>query len=103
MTAVWHFTPQLDVYLAASFILAITPGPGVVYIVTRSATHGRAAGVMSVAGVALGNLGSVLAASLGLAAILALSSAAFQAVKYLGAAYLLYRNRPILAALKSGV
>jgi threonine/homoserine/homoserine lactone efflux protein len=82
--------PRLAAFLAASFLLAVAPGPGVFYIVTRSARHGRAAGLASVAGVALGNLGNVIAAALGLAAIFALSASAFLAVKYLGAAYLIY-------------
>jgi len=82
--------PLFAAFLAASFVLAVTPGPGVLYIVTRSATQGRAAGLASVAGVALGNLGNATAASLGLAAIFAISSVAFTAVKYLGAAYLIW-------------
>ncbi len=83
-------TPLLATYLAASFLLAVTPGPGVLCIVTRSATQGRAAGLASVAGVALGNLGNAIAASLGLTTVFAMSSIAFIAVKYLGAAYLIF-------------
>ena len=83
-------TPLFAAFLAASFVLAITPGPGVLYIVTRSATQGRAAGLASVAGIAFGNLGNATAASLGLAAIFAISSVAFTAVKYVGAAYLIW-------------
>lgn len=74
----------------ASFVLAATPGPGVLYIVTRTLAQGRAAGLASVAGVALGNFGNALAASLGLAALLAVSTVAFGVVKYAGAAYLVY-------------
>ncbi len=77
-------------FLAASFVFAVTPGPGVLYIVTRSATQGRTAGLGSVAGVALGNFGNALAASLGLATIFAISAGAFLAVRYAGAAYLIY-------------
>jgi len=55
-------------FLIASFILAVTPGPGVLYIVTRSLTQGRGFGLASVAGVALGNLGNAVGASIGLAA-----------------------------------
>jgi len=82
--------PLFAAFLAASFVLAVTPGPGVLYIVTRSATQGRAAGLASVAGIAFGNLGNATAASLGLAAIFAISSVAFTAVKYAGAAYLIW-------------
>lgn len=77
-------------FLVASFALAVTPGPGVLYIVTRSLVQGRSSGLMSVAGVALGNLGNALAASVGLAALFAVSSFAFSAVKYAGALYLIY-------------
>ncbi|HLF11142.1 MAG TPA: LysE family translocator [Gammaproteobacteria bacterium] len=82
--------PLLLAFLAASFVLAITPGPGVFYIVTRSLTQGKASGLASVAGVALGNLGNAIGASIGLAAILLVSSIAFTVVKYAGAAYLIY-------------
>jgi threonine/homoserine/homoserine lactone efflux protein len=92
-------TPLSGAFLAASLILAITPGPGVLYIVTRSATQGRAAGFASVAGVASGNLGNATAASLGLAALFATCSAAFAVVKYLGAAYLVWLG---VQALRSG-
>jgi len=82
--------PLFSAFLLASAILAVTPGPGVFYIVTRSLTQGRASGLVSVAGVALGNLGNVLAASVGLAAVFAISSTAFTVVKYAGAFYLVY-------------
>lgn len=74
----------------ASLVLAVTPGPGVFYIVARSVSQGRRAGLASVAGVAVGNFGNALAASLGLAALFLASSAAFLIVKYAGAAYLIY-------------
>ena len=82
--------PLLVAFLLASFALAATPGPGVVYIVTRTIAQGRRAGIASVAGVALGNLGNATGASIGLAALFALSSAAFTVVKLAGAAYLIY-------------
>ena len=77
-------------FLIASVILAVTPGPGVLYIVTRSLTRGRRVGLASVAGVALGNLGNAAGASIGLAAVFAVSALAFTVVKYLGALYLVY-------------
>lgn len=82
--------PLLLAFAIASLILAVTPGPGVFYIVTRSVLQGRRAGLASVAGVALGNIGNAIAAVLGLAALFAASSMAFVVVKYLGAAYLIY-------------
>ena len=82
--------PIFSAFLLASIILAITPGPGVLYIVTRSLAQGKRAGLTSVAGVALGNFGNAVGASVGLAAVFAISSLAFALVKYLGAAYLIY-------------
>lgn len=79
----------LVAFLLASFVLAVTPGPGVFYIVTRTLAEGRRAGVASVAGVALGNLGNAIGASLGLAALFAVSSVAFTLVRYAGAGYLI--------------
>ncbi len=82
--------PLFSAFLVASFVLAVTPGPGVLYIVARSLLQGRGAGLASVAGVALGNLGNALAAAIGLAALFAVSSMAFTLVKYAGALYLVY-------------
>ena len=90
--------PLLAAFLAASCILAVTPGPGVLYIVTRSLVQGRRSGLISVAGVALGNLGNALGASIGLAALFAVSSAAFMIVKYAGALYLIYLGIQALRA-----
>src|SRR5438445_3383953 len=61
--------PLLSAFLVASLILAVTPGPAVFYIVTRSVAQGRRCGLASVAGVALGNLGNAIGASLGLAVL----------------------------------
>jgi threonine/homoserine/homoserine lactone efflux protein len=82
--------PLFSTFLIASFVLAITPGPGVLYIVTRSLPQGHCSGLTSVAGVAVGNFGNALAASVGLAALFAVSSLAFSVIKYLGALYLVY-------------
>ena len=82
--------PLLSAFLVASFILAITPGPGVLFIVARSATQGRRVGMASVLGVAAGNLGSAAIASAGLAALFAVSALAFNLVKIAGACYLIY-------------
>jgi threonine/homoserine/homoserine lactone efflux protein len=90
--------PLLSAFLVASFILAVTPGPGVFYIVTRSLLQGRRAGLASVAGVALGNLGNAVGASIGLAALFAVSSLAFTVVKYAGALYLVHLGIQALRA-----
>lgn len=88
--------PLLLAFMTASFILAITPGPAVVYILARTLSQGRASGLASVAGVALGNLGNAVGAAVGLAALFAVSSAAFTVVKWAGAAYLVYMGVKML-------
>lgn len=95
--------PLLGAFLIASFVLAVTPGPGVFYIVTRSLLQGRRFGLASVAGVALGNLGNALGASIGLAALFAISSVAFVTVKYAGALYLVYLGIRMLLAPQAQV
>src|SRR5690242_2030640 len=78
----------LLLFAAASIALLVVPGPSVLYIVTRSVSQGRRAGLISVLGVHVGSVVHVSAAALGLSALLASSATAFAAVKYLGAAYL---------------
>lgn len=90
--------PLFTAFLAASVILAVTPGPAVFYIVTRSVTLGRLSGLASVAGVAVGNLGNAIGASLGLAALFAVSSVAFTVVKFVGALYLVWLGVQALRA-----
>ena len=94
--------PLFSVFLLASFVLAVTPGPGVFYIVARSVAQGRRSGLASVVGVMVGNFGNAVAASLGLAALFAASALAFSIVKYAGAAYLIYLGIKALQA-KSAV
>ena len=78
----------LAVFCAASFALAVVPGPAVLYIVTQSIDQGRVAGAVSALGIAVGGLIHATAATLGLSALLASSATAFAIVKYAGAAYL---------------
>jgi threonine/homoserine/homoserine lactone efflux protein len=78
------------VFLLAGLGLLAIPGPAVLYIVTRSVTQGRRAGLASVGGIEVANLVHIAAAALGLSALLLTSALAFQAVKYLGAAYLVF-------------
>lgn len=82
--------PNLPVFLLAALILLLTPGPAVLYIITRSVDQGRLAGFVSVLSIETGNFVHVLAATLGLSAILMSSALAFTIVKYLGAAYLIF-------------
>jgi threonine/homoserine/homoserine lactone efflux protein len=87
------------IFLSAAVLLAISPGPGLMYVLARSLRGGRAAGLASSFGTATGGMVHVLAAGLGLSAILARSAAAFMTVKYLGAAYLIYLGiRTLLAS-----
>jgi threonine/homoserine/homoserine lactone efflux protein len=91
--------PLLTAFVVAAFVLAVTPGPGVAYIVARSIAQGRRSGLASVLGVALGNFGNATGAALGLGALFAVSSTAFMLVKYAGAAYLIYLG---VQALRAG-
>jgi threonine/homoserine/homoserine lactone efflux protein len=81
---------KLPLFLLASLILLLTPGPAVLYIIARSVDQGRLAGLVSVLSIEIGNFFHVLAATFGLSAILLSSATAFAVVKYLGAAYLIY-------------
>jgi threonine/homoserine/homoserine lactone efflux protein len=87
---------QFGVFLAAALVLAVTPGPGLAYVVARTAAGGAREGVASALGTALGGLGHVVAAALGLSAVIAQSAAAFTVVKYVGACYLVYLGLRIL-------
>ena len=78
------------VFAVASLALAVVPGPAVLYIVAQSIHGGRQAGVVSAFGVSTGGMFHVLAAVVGLSAVLAASAEAFTAVKLAGAAYLVY-------------
>jgi threonine/homoserine/homoserine lactone efflux protein len=91
-------TTTLPVFITTSLVLLLTPGPAVLYIITRSIDQGRKAGLVSVLGVEIGNTFHVVAAALGVSVILASSALAFSIVKYLGAAYLIYLGiRKLLA------
>ena len=81
--------PTLAVFCAAALALIVVPGPAVTYIVAQSVDKGRRAGLVSAAGVALGGLVHVVAATAGLSALLASSASAFTVVKLTGAAYLI--------------
>jgi len=81
---------QLLLVSGAALIFALVPGPAVIYIITRSTDQSRRAGIVSGLGVGTGNLALVVAAAFGLSALLASSLLAYNVVRYLGAAYLLY-------------
>src|SRR6266498_3092534 len=92
-TALWLFS-------VAAVALLLIPGPAVLFVVVQSAEQGRRVGLASVAGIHLGTLVHVAAATIGLSALIVASAVAFSAVKYAGAAYLVYlgvrklRERP---------
>lgn len=77
-------------FLSAAIALAIAPGPGIFYVMTRSLKGGWREGVSSAMGTSVGGLLHVIAAALGISVVLAASALAFSIVKYLGAAYLIY-------------
>src|SRR5215212_8950454 len=84
--------------MLAAGALLIVPGPAVLYIVARGIDQGRRAALASVLGIEIGSLFHITAATLGLSALLVSSAAAFNAVKYVGAAYLIFLGvRTLLA------
>lgn len=80
----------LFAFLVAAIVLAITPGPGIAYVVARTVAGGRKEGLASCLGTAAGGMLHVLAAAAGISLLVAQSALAFSLVKYLGAAYLIY-------------
>jgi threonine/homoserine/homoserine lactone efflux protein len=78
------------VFFTAALALNISPGPDLIYILSRTIAQGAKVGLASAAGVCTGAFVHVLAAAFGLSAILATSAFAFMVVKYVGAAYLIY-------------
>ena len=77
-------------FFAAAFVLAVTPGAGIFYVLARTLAGGPREGVESSLGTFVGGLFHVMAAALGISAILAASAVAFHTVKYAGAAYLVF-------------
>lgn len=95
---------QFSLYFVAALLLAITPGPGIFYVAARSLAGGRAEGIASSFGTALGGLVPVLAGALGVSALVLASAELFTALKWLGAAYLVWLGvRTIIAARRDAV
>ncbi|MCU1341632.1 MAG: putative threonine efflux protein [Candidatus Acidoferrum typicum] len=78
------------IFFIAALILAATPGPGIFYVLARTLAGGRREGILSSLGTFTGGMAHVLAAALGISAILAASAVAFHTVKYAGAGYLVW-------------
>jgi threonine/homoserine/homoserine lactone efflux protein len=90
----------MTLFLAAAVLLAITPGPGMLYVLARTLAGGRREGVLSSLGTFVGGLVHVIAAAAGLSLILATSAVAFAVVKYAGAAYLMYLGVRMIATAR---
>ena len=88
-------------FVLAALVVLVIPGPGVLYVVTRSLTQGLDAGLMSVLGLSAGALVHVVAATIGLSAILVASASAFGVIKLLGALYLIYLGLHAILTRKS--
>lgn len=87
-----------SVFLSAALLLAITPGPGMLYVLARTLRGGYREGMASTLGTGTGGLLHVVAAAFGLSAIVATSALAFMAIKYIGAVYLVYLGLTTLLA-----
>lgn len=80
----------LSLFIAAGTILVLTPGPDMIYVLTRGIGQGRAAGLISVLGILAGSCVHAVAVALGLASLFAASPVAYDILRYAGAAYLLW-------------
>ena len=92
---------DLTLFIISGLLLNIMPGPDSLLIMARSATQGWRAGVAAAAGIGAGTMVHVLAAAIGLSAILATSATAFTIVKYIGAAYILWMAIGLLRARRT--
>lgn len=82
--------PHLLAFIAAGWLLNLTPGPDVLYVVTNSLRRGVRAGIVAGLGITAGCFVHIFAAAVGVGTLMATSAAAFTVLKYIGAAYLLY-------------
>jgi len=92
---------DLTLFIISGLLLNIMPGPDSLLIMARSATQGWRAGVAAAMGIGAGTMVHVLAAAVGLSAILATSATAFMVVKYIGAAYIIYMAIGLLRSKRS--
>jgi threonine/homoserine/homoserine lactone efflux protein len=96
-------SPSFLVFLTAALLLAIAPGPGMLYVLARTLAGGKREGVLSALGTFIGGMVHVFAAAAGISVVIAKSASAFAVVKYAGAAYLCYLGiRMIIDARKEG-
>ena len=90
--------PDIGLFLVASALLTIAPGPDIVYVLTRGITQGKRAGFAAALGFATGVIFHTALAALGIAALIRSSEFAFTLVRYAGAGYLIYLGVRMLAA-----
>ena len=96
------FFPNLLLFASIIFVLALTPGPDVIYITTRGIAQGRKAALLSTAGICLGYLAYTWLSALGLSAVLSSSTIAFDIIRYAGASYLVYVGIRALLSKRGG-
>ncbi|WP_428560243.1 MAG: LysE family translocator [Solidesulfovibrio sp. DCME] len=92
---------DLGLFVVSGILFNLAPGPDVFYVVSRSASHGARGGIVAALGIGTGCFVHILAAAVGLSAMLAASATAFTVIKYVGAAYLVYTG--VRMALASGI
>src|SRR5579862_9386972 len=88
----------LALYVPVALVMAVTPGPATLFVLSRASSYGREAGLLSAAGLLTGTMGLIALAALGLTGILAGAPFAFDVVKSAGAAYLIYLGLRTLVA-----
>ena len=93
---------NFEAFLIAGLVMNLTPGADTMYILGRSIAQGKKAGILSVLGISTGAIFHILFATLGLSIILAKSATAFEIVKYLGAAYLIFLGLKAILKKESG-
>ena len=82
--------PEIGLFVAASTLLALAPGPDIIYVLTRAVSQGRRAGIAAALGFASGCVFHTVLAAVGVAALIRSSELAFDLVRYAGAAYLVW-------------
>lgn len=95
-------TSKLPLFLSAAVLLAIAPGPGMLYVLSRSLAGGKREGTLSALGTFVGGMVHVVAAAAGISVILAKSALAFEAVKYAGAGYLCFLGIKMIVEARRG-
>jgi len=93
---------SLLLFLAAALVIAVTPGPGIFYVAARTLSGGRAEGLASILGTALGGMVHVIAGAAGVSALVMASAEAFTLLKLAGAAYLVFLGAQTLWHVSSG-